>query len=52
MAPIRPLAWESPYAEGAALEKVKRKKNVVHVRNLRNIEKKKVKQISNNFTNP
>ena len=25
-APIRPLAWEPPYAEGAALEKTKRKK--------------------------
>ena len=25
-APIRPLAWEPPYAEGAALEKAKRKK--------------------------
>ena len=25
-APIRPLAWESPYAAGAALEKAKRQK--------------------------
>ena len=25
-APIRPLAWEPPYAEGAALEKAKRQK--------------------------
>ena len=25
-APIRPLAWEPPYAAGAALEKAKRKK--------------------------
>ena len=25
-APIRPLAWKSPYATGAALEKAKRKK--------------------------
>ena len=24
--PIRPLAWEPPYAEGAALEKAKRQK--------------------------
>ena len=24
VAPIRPLAWESPYATGAALEKAKR----------------------------
>ena len=24
---IRPLAWESPYAAGAALEKTKRPKN-------------------------
>ena len=27
MAPIRPLAWESPYATGAALENAKRQKN-------------------------
>ena len=26
-APIRPLAWEPTYAEGAALEKAKRQKN-------------------------
>ena len=26
IAPIRPLAWESPYAVGAALEKEKRQK--------------------------
>ena len=26
MAPIRPLAWESPYAVGVALEKAKRQK--------------------------
>ena len=26
-APIRPLAWEPPYAAGAALEKAKRQKN-------------------------
>ena len=26
IAPIRPLAWEPPYAAGAALEKVKRQK--------------------------
>ena len=25
-APIRPLAWELPYAMGAALKKIKRKK--------------------------
>jgi len=25
-APIRPLAWEPPYAEGVALEKTKKKK--------------------------
>ena len=25
-APIRPLAWESPYAEGTAIEKAKRQK--------------------------
>ena len=29
-APIRPLAWESPCATGAALEKAKRKKKEVH----------------------
>ena len=27
-APIRPLAWEPPYAVGAALEKAKKKKNL------------------------
>ncbi len=26
-APIRPLAWEPPYAAGAALEKAKRQNN-------------------------
>ena len=26
IAPIRPLAWESPYAAGVALEKAKKKK--------------------------
>ena len=26
-APIRPLAWEPPYASGAALEMAKRQKN-------------------------
>ena len=26
-APIRPLAWEPPYAEGMVLEKVKRQTN-------------------------
>ena len=26
---IRPLAWKPPYAEEAALEKAKRKKNVI-----------------------
>ena len=26
-APIQPLAWEPPYAAGAALEKAKRQKN-------------------------
>ena len=26
-APIRPLAWEPPYATGVALEKAKRQKN-------------------------
>ena len=28
-APIRPLAWESPYATGAALEKAKRTKKYI-----------------------
>ena len=27
-APIRPLAWEPPYAEGAALEKAQRQKKL------------------------
>jgi len=26
-APIRPLAWEPPYAKGEALEKTKKKKD-------------------------
>ena len=30
--PIRPLAWESPYAAGVALEKKKKKTNfIVHI---------------------
>ena len=29
IAPIRPLAWESPYTMGAALEKAKRKKSFI-----------------------
>ena len=33
-APIRPLAWESPYAEGEALEKAKKKKNYNNQRKL------------------
>ena len=32
-APIRPLAWEPPYAEGAALEKAKRQKKKKKVYN-------------------
>ena len=28
-APIGPLAWEPPYAEGATLEKAKRQKNKI-----------------------
>jgi len=27
--PIRPLAWEPPYAEGGALEKAKRQKIII-----------------------
>ena len=30
-APIRPLAWEPPYAESAALEKTKTKKKKIHL---------------------
>ena len=30
-APIRPLAWELPYAKGAALEKTKKKKKKFNV---------------------
>ena len=30
-APIRPLAWEPPYAMGAALEKAKRQKKNVYL---------------------
>ena len=32
-APIRPLAWEPPYAAGAALKKTKEKKKVSKQRN-------------------
>ena len=28
VAPIRPLAWEPPYAEGVALKKAKKKKSM------------------------
>ena len=28
-APIRPLAWEPPYAVGAALEKTKKKAHII-----------------------
>ena len=31
-APIRPLAWEPPYASGAALEKTKKKRNLIRFR--------------------
>ena len=34
IAPIRPLAWEPPYAVGAALEKAKRQKNKKRKRRL------------------
>ena len=30
-APIRTLAWESPYAAGVALEKTKKKKNPLYI---------------------
>ena len=33
-APMRPLAWEPPYAMGAALEKAKRQKKKKKKRNL------------------
>lgn len=39
-APIRPLAWEPPYAIGAALEKVKRQKT----KNKKNKQKKQTKR--------
>ena len=29
-APIRPLAWEAPYATGSALEKIKRQKEKIN----------------------
>ena len=38
---IRPLAWEPPYAEGAALKRQKTKKKK---KNLQNIKKKNLKQ--------
>ena len=31
VAPIRPLAWEPPYGEGAALEKAKKKKSQTYL---------------------
>ena len=37
-APIRPLAWEPPYASGAALEKAKRQKKKKGARNVRVVE--------------
>jgi len=44
-APIRPLAWELPYAEEAALEKAKRpKKKKKHKR--QNQDRKKKKDIN------
>ena len=33
VAPTRPLAWEPPYAKGAALEKAKRQKNKTKQKN-------------------
>ena len=33
-APIRPLAWEPPYAAGMALEKTKKKRSYVLVHSL------------------
>ena len=35
-APIRPLAWETPYAVGAALEKTKKKKKSLRENEKRN----------------
>ena len=38
-APIRPLAWEPPYAEGAALEKAKRQKTIqTNKKNFRSVK--------------
>jgi len=33
-APVRPLAWEPPYAAGAALEKAKRQKKIKKIKRL------------------
>ena len=47
-APIRPLAWEPPYASGAALEKTKRQTN-----KQTNPEKNEKKEVPNTvFTVP
>ena len=46
-APIRPLAWEPPYAAGAALEKTKKKKTT-HTRNNSN-ERKNCTTIRQHF---
>ena len=34
IAPIRPLAWEPPYAVGIALEKTKRQKKILSIKNI------------------
>ena len=41
--PIRPLAWEPPYAMGAALEKAKRPKRKKEKERFSDIKKKKKK---------
>ena len=40
-APVRPLAWEPPYAAGAALEKAKRPKIKIKIR-IKKIQRKQL----------
>ena len=43
-APIRPLAWEPPYAMGAALEKAKRQKQEEKIRFIAEINETEIKK--------
>ena len=45
-APIRPLAWKTPYATGAALEKAKRQKTKQNKKNKETRKRKKISRTS------